>query len=298
MTSEALQAHLATGATTLCRAWIVTRKDGVVLGFTDHDQDIHVDNVTCRADAGMSASALQQTTGLSVDNSEAIGALTDASITEADIQAGRFDGAEVTTYLVNWAAPDERAIEFRGSLGEITRSGGAFRAELRGMTERLNQPQGYAFQPGCSAVLGDRRCRFDIGASGFFVEKAVEEVSDGRTFPFASFPVFANRWFEHGRLEVLSGEAAGLVGVVKIDRIEGAGRTIELWQSITAAPAAGDLIRIIAGCDKTATMCRTKFGNYLNFRGFPHVPGEDWLSAYPGQDRPNTGGSRFAGAGT
>jgi uncharacterized phage protein (TIGR02218 family) len=295
MSGAALHAHLASGSTTLCRAWIVTRKDGLVMGFTDHDQDLSIEGVTCRADAGLSAKALQQTTGLSVDNSEAVGALSDASITEADIQAGRLDGAEVKTYLVNWSAPEERVVEFRGFLGEITRSGGAFRAELRGLTELLNQPQGYAFQPGCSAVLGDRRCRFNTSAAGFFVEMALDKASDGRNFHFAEFPAFSDRWFQHGRLEVVSGEAAGLVGVVKIDRMEGAGRRLELWQSITANLAAGNLVRIVAGCDKSVGTCRTKFGNFLNFRGFPHVPGEDWLSSYPGQDRPNSGRSRFAG---
>jgi uncharacterized phage protein (TIGR02218 family) len=295
MSSAALYAHLATGATTLCRVWILTRKDGVVMGFTDHDRDLSVEGITCRAGAGLSARALQQTTGLSVDNSEAVGALSDASITEADIQAGRFDGAAVNVYLVNWSAPDERIVEFRGFLGEITRSGGAFRAELRGLTELLNQPQGHAFQAGCSAVLGDRRCKFDTGASGFFVEIALEAVTDGRVFGFAGFPSFTDRWFQHGRFEVRSGEAVGLVGVVKIDRVEGAGRRIELWQSITANLVAGDLIRITAGCDKSAATCRTKFGNFLNFRGFPHIPGEDWLTSYPGQDRPNAGGSRFSG---
>jgi uncharacterized phage protein (TIGR02218 family) len=295
MSSEGLYAHLASGSTTLCRAWIVTRRDGLRLGFTDHDLDLTIDGVSCRANAGLSAKALQQTTGLSVDNSEAAGALSDSSITEADIQAGRFDGAEVVTFLVNWTAPEDRVVEFRGSLGEITRAGGAFRAELRGLTELLNQPQGYAFQPDCSAVLGDGRCRFDSAAPGFFVETTVGEQADGRVFHFDGLANFLDGWFQHGRLEVLSGAGAGVVGVVKSDRAEGSRRRVELWQSITAALQPGDVIRIIAGCDKSASTCRSKFGNFLNFRGFPHVPGEDWLSSYPGQDRPNSGGSRFAG---
>jgi uncharacterized phage protein (TIGR02218 family) len=37
----------------------------------------------------------------------------------------------------------------------------------------------------------------------------------------------------------------------------------------------------VAGCDKRAETCRAKFGNFLNFRGFPHIPGEDWVTAYP-----------------
>jgi hypothetical protein len=85
MTAEALYAHLATGVTSVCRAWTVRRKDGVMLGFTDHDRDLVVDGVACRADTGLTARALQQTTGLSVDNTEAFGALSAAAITEADL---------------------------------------------------------------------------------------------------------------------------------------------------------------------------------------------------------------------
>lgn len=292
MSSEALYAHLETGATTVCRAWTVRQRDGTLMGFTDHDRDLVVNGVTCRADTGMTARALQQTTGLSVDNSEAMGALSDAAIREADLLAGRFDGAEVRSYLVNWAASGDWVEQFRGTFGEIVRAGGAFRAELRGLTEALNRPQGFAYQPGCSAVLGDGRCRFQADTPGYFAELAVETIEDGRLLGLSASVGFEDRWFEHGRLEVLTGDAAGLVGVVKNDRITEAGRRIELWQSIGAPVARGDRFRVIAGCNKSANTCRTKFANFLNFRGFPHVPGEDWLASYPVTDQPNTGGAR------
>jgi uncharacterized phage protein (TIGR02218 family) len=293
MSSAALHDHLATGATTVCRAWTVVRRDGTVLGFTDHDQELVVDGIACRADTGMTARALQQTTGLSVDNSEAIGALSDAAITEADILAGRFDGAEVRAYLVNWANPADSIEQFRGSLGEIERAGGGFRAELRGLSEILNQPQGQAYLPRCSAVLGDGRCKFQTLQPGYFAEREVDQVEDGRLFRFENFGGFDDRWFESGRFEVLTGSAAGLVGMVRSDRLDGVGRQIELWQSLGAAVGSGSLIRVIAGCDKTATTCRVKFANFLNFRGFPHIPGEDWLASYPLADRPNTGDRRI-----
>ncbi|OYX24553.1 MAG: hypothetical protein B7Z10_09025 [Rhodobacterales bacterium 32-66-7] len=297
MSAAALLAHLASGATTVCRAWTLRRRDGVVMGFTDHDGDLSVDGVTCRADTGLTARALQQTTGLSVDNSEAVGALSDAAITEADLLAGRFDGAEVQAYLVNWAAPGDWVLQFRGSFGEIQRAGGSFRAELRGLTEALNRAQGFAYQPGCSAVLGDARCRFQTNAPGYFAEAVVTSVEDGRIFHFADFGGFDPRWFEVGRFEVKTGPAAGLVGVVKSDRIDGAVRRMELWQGIGADVADGDTVRVIAGCNKSATTCRTKFGNFLNFRGFPHIPGEDWLASYPVSDRANTGAARTRAGG-
>ncbi len=298
MSSEALYLHLESGATTVCRAWTVRRTDGTLLGFTDHDRDLVVDGVTCRADTGLTARALQQTTGLSVDNTEAVGALSDGSIREADLLAGRFDAADVRSYLVNWAMPGVWIEQFRGTFGEIVRAGGAFRAELRGLTEALNRPQGFAYQPGCSAVLGDSRCKFQSDTAGYFAEQAVEAVDDCRIFDFAGFGGFEDRWFEHGRFEVLTGEAAGLVGVVKNDRLTADGRQIELWQSIGAVVLPGDRFRVFAGCSKSAATCRNKFANTLNFRGFPHIPGEDWLASYPVSDRPNTGRARNSVAGS
>jgi uncharacterized phage protein (TIGR02218 family) len=99
--SDSFQAHLRTGVTTLCRCWAIWRSDDVTFGFTDHDCDLSFEGITFRADTGLSASALQQSTGLSVDNTEALGLLSAASVTEADIDAGRFDGAEVRAWLVN-----------------------------------------------------------------------------------------------------------------------------------------------------------------------------------------------------
>ena len=291
MIGAALQAHLDSGATTLCRAWTVQRRDGMVLGFTDHDRDLVVEGVTCRADTGLTARALQQTTGLAVDNSEAVGALSDVAVTEADILAGRFDGAVVRSYLVNWAAPEQWVVQFHGSFGEITRVGGAFRAELRGLSEAMNQPQGHVYDPGCSAVLGDSRCRFDSSAPGYQVQGLIEMPFQGSEVVLTGLAAYADRWFVHGRFEMLTGAAAGLVGVVKIDRQDAEFRRVELWQALGADVAAGDSFRITAGCDKTAATCRAKFANFLNFRGFPHIPGEDWLTAAPAVTAsPDSGG--------
>lgn len=277
----ALSDHLAGGAATVCRCWVVTRKDATVLGFTDHDEDLAFDGVVFRANSGLTARALDQATGLSVDNSEVVGVLRDAGVTEADVVAGRFDSANVDVWLVNWAEPGIRELVFRGALGEIEQVGGSFRAELRSLSERLNEPQGYVFHGACSAILGDARCGVDTSLPGFRLEGPVAAVTDGRRFRISASDVFLEKWFERGRLTVLSGAAAGLVGAVKTDRLADGGRDIELWEELRAVIAAGDTVRIEAGCDKRAETCRAKFGNFLNFRGFPHVPGEDWQIAYP-----------------
>lgn len=290
---QALKDHLAGGVTTLARAFAVRRKDGVVLGFTDHDRDLDFDGITFRAGSGMTAKAIQQGTGLSVDNTEAFGALRSDAITEEDILAGRYDGAEVKGWLVNWADVSVRALQFRGTLGEIVRSGGAFNAELRGLAEALNQPQGVIYHARCSAILGDGRCGFDLDQAGYSEERVVETVEDRRVFRFADFAGYEDRWFEKGRFRVLTGKAAGLVGSVKNDRIRtGTSREVELWQALGMAPQPGDMVRIEAGCDRRADTCRLKFANFDNFRGFPDIPGEDWLMSYPVGAGINDGGSR------
>lgn len=288
----ALEAHLKTGFTTVCRAWAIVRRDGATYGFTDHDCPLGFDGIEFRAHSGLTASALAQSTGLSVDNSEAIGALSDAAITEADIEAGRFDGAEISCWLVNWTNPEQRWLQFRGTIGELRQGGGAFTAELRGLTDALNQPIGRVYQAPCTAVLGDRTCRFDLNKPGYSTQRTIEAVDEARVLIWSDQMSFASGWFTRGRLDVLSGAAAGLWASIKRDEITWNGRRVELWEAMRATLAAGDEVRLTAGCDKRFETCRTKFGNLLNYQGFPDVPGEDWLMAVPKATGANTGGSR------
>ena len=287
----AFQGHLDSGVTTLARCWAVIRRDGTVYGFTDHDGPLTFEGITFKADSGMTARAIVSATGLSVDNSEAMGALSDAAIREADIEAGRFDGAEVKAWLVNWADVEMRSLRFAGSIGELRRAGGAFHAELRGLTEALNQPQGRVYQTPCAAILGDGRCRFDLNSDGFFAEIAVEAIEEGRRFIFADMAGFEPAWFERGRLRVITGRAEGLVGMVKRDRFVGAQRQIEVWEAFRSDIAPGDMVRIEAGCDKRFETCRSKFSNALNYQGFPDIPGDDWLVSTPVRSGQSLGGS-------
>lgn len=287
-----LDAHLATGTTGVCRCWRVSRRDGVQFGFTDHDRPLVFDGTSFRPESGLSAAALSQSTGLSVDNTEAVGALRDEAITEADIAAGRYDGAKIEAWLVQWDAPENRALQFRGSLGELTRAGGAFVAELRGLSEQMNIAMGRVYQRACSASLGDRACRFDLGTPGYGIEAEITAVQKARVFWLSLPEPFALRWFERGDCRVVSGAASGLSGPIKIDRIEGDLRRIELWDGLRIDVAVGDRVRLTAGCDKRFDTCRLKFVNHLNFRGFPDLPGDDWLLAHPTRVSARDGGSR------
>lgn len=291
MSSAELHAHLQTGATHVCQCWCVTRTDGLQLGFTDHDRPLVFEGVSFTPSSGLSARALASTSGLSVNNTEALGVLSSDAITEADIAAGRYDRAGVTVWQVCWDDVSARQIRFRGTMGEITRAAGGFQAELLGLTEALNHPHGRSYLKTCSAILGDAACGFNVSDPAFQTTFALGETTDRQHFRLPDSGDFADGWFTHGLLEVQSGDAAGLRGAIRSDVSSGGLRQIALWAPLPHPLAIGDVLRLTAGCDKRADTCREKFANLVNFQGFPDIPGDDWLVSVPRSANPNTGGS-------
>lgn len=293
--SEGLAAHLAAGATTLARCWRLTRRDGVAMGFTDHDRALAFDGVTYEATAGLTASEAQAGLGLSVDNMDVAGALSSAHIREADLLAGLYDGAEVRMFLVNWDDPEERVLMFTGHVGEVSREGGAFVAELRGLAERLSETRGRLYSHTCDAELGDDRCGVYLDKPAFRGAGAVTEVADDRSFAADGLGGFAAGWFAGGRIEWTSGGNQGRGSVVKGHRLESGSARFALRDTPPAMPQAGDQFVVRAGCDKRFETCRNRFANLENFRGFPHMPGNDFVLSYPGRgDGRNRGRSLFA----
>ena len=292
MSRAALAAHLATGATHLCHCWSVVRRDGFSLGFTDHDGPLRFDDVDFRPRAGLSALALSSGAGLSVDNSAAVGVLSDDAITEGDILAGRYDGATVTVWQVCWDDPALRRVTFRGTIGEITRTGGGFEAELQGLTAPLNQTIGRSYQRECSAALGDGSCKVATAGAAFSYQTAliVDAQGSGLVVPDGGF---AEGWFAQGLCRVVSGAGEGLQAAIRDDVLSDGQRRLTLWTPVAARLQAGDSVILTAGCDKTAATCRGKFDNLLNFQGFPDMPGEDWLVSVPRSAGRNGGGSLF-----
>ena len=278
---SALQAKLDSGATTLARCWIVTRRDGVVLGFTDHDRDLIINGTTCRAATGFTASEATSRFDLSVDGSEISGAFSDDTLTEADLAAGRYDAAGVAIWLVDWSDVSLKILTARGTLGEVRREGQAFTAELRGLADALAQDSGRLYTARCSADLGDARCRIDLTGSTFRGSGVVAAVEATSSIAVSGLDGFADGWFSAGRLTWVGGANAGLTIEVKQHRLVGGEVRLSLWQTMPEPIAAGDSFTITAGCDKSFATCRDRFANTDNFRGFPQIPGNDFVVSYP-----------------
>ncbi len=293
---SALAAHLATGATTLAYCWRVTRRDGTVLGFTEHDRDIAYAGTVFSASTGFTASEIQQSLDLSVDNMAATGALSAAALSETDILAGRYDDAAVDLFWVNWADPTQGIAVASGNLGEVTRAGLAFTAEFRSVANRLNQTLGTTCERVCAAQLGDARCKVDLTAAGFRASVAAQTAGAVSEITVTGLSAFAPDWFSLGTLTFTTGANAGLVLEIKAHGRTSGVDVLQLWGPTAFPVAVGDAATAAAGCRKTLSICQSKFNNVPNFRGYPFIPGADAVTRYAVQGAlGQSGGSLFAG---
>ena len=289
----ALAAHLSTGTTTICRCWRLSRADGVVLGFTDHDMPLEVEGEVYAPDSGFDATGIESGIGLAVDNSEIAGALSSDLLSEEDILAGRYDGARVDLFNVNWSDPRQYLQVFRGTLGEIRRGTVGFEAELRSVSAELNRTIGRTYLPICADGNGEGCCCAGSDIPGSVVDTVVGEIVENRVLMIDGLTSLAEGWFANGAVHWTAGRNAGTVAKIKRDSVMGGMRRIELWAAAPLDIAQGDACRLTAGCAQTADAYRELHGNLVDFGGFPHIPGEDFVTAYPASGGGHTGGSRL-----
>lgn len=296
---SALAARIESGAATLCTCWIVTRADpgsgpaqAVRLGFTDHDRPLEVSGVVCRAASGWTAGAAEAELGFAAGTASAEGVLDDEVFLERDIAAGLFDGAAVEAWRVDWGEPSLRVMLWSGTIGRIVREGERFTAEVEGPLAKLERVAGRTFARLCDASLGDGRCKADVSGAPFNGAGAVLAVEDNRRLVVSGLEWFAAGWFARGRLLFTGGENQGLAGQVAAHDVGAAGVLLVLEERPAFAVAVGDGFTVRAGCDKRWGTCGMKFGNRINFQGFPHIPGDDFLLARAAEGEVNDGGSR------
>ena len=288
--SPGLAAHLASGTTTLAWCWKITRADGVVMGFTDHDRVLTFAGTTFEPESGFAAAEIRTGSDLSVDAQDAEGALSSDRITETDILDGRWDNALVELWRVNWQATGQRVLMRRGAIGELRRGRSSFVAEIRSLSHLLGQTVGRVFQGSCDAALGDARCRVDLDDLAVTGSGQVGDLLRDRAFIAARLEGFASGWFAFGSLTWTSGANAGRAAEIARHEAGGGAVILTLLEVPVREISPGDAFTIRAGCDKRLETCRAKFGNVVNFRGFPHIPGQDAITRYATPGSANDGG--------
>lgn len=259
---------------TLAYCWRIERRDGRVLGFTTHDLGLWVAGEFYASAPGIRPSAIEQALGRAGDSLSISGAIDDATLREADLASGRFDGASVTLFITDWSAAQGVATPIsRGILGAVSRSGGGFGAEIDAADPLLATQLVPETSPACRAELGDAACR--VAMAGRRARAKVVAVSGRQMTIDTHFP---DGIFAFGQMRWLSGRLRGLGQPIMAQR----GAELTLARSAAPPDAPGWQVELVQGCDKSAASCATRFANIANFRGEPHLPGLDLLTRFGG----------------
>ena len=271
-----MNAWLATPLTTAAYGWRLERSDGVTLGFTTHDCDLLVDGIWLKSSPGIQPTTIIQSTGTDVDGLEVSGAITADVIRAEDLAAGRWDGAYLEIFLFDWTDPAlGKQLLAAGELGAVSFADDSFEAELLGPQAVLQQPVAPQTSPACRAAFCDHDC--GLSRERFRHIAAISQI-DGPALLFSPPMSFEAGAFALGEVRWLSGPACGLTANIAANDVS----SIILHTAPEQGAGPGDLVEIIEGCDKLIGTCATRFGNAVNFRGEPYLPGNDLLTRYPG----------------
>lgn len=273
--SGGMATHLATRTHKRCSMLRLDMTDSTSLGVTDHDQDLTYTGVggslVYSASTGIFSSDLTLAAGLESDGFEMTGPI-GATVSLAALLGGRFDRARARLFQVKWDSLGSGHIPLlAGNVAEVRIEGGRFTFEVRSDADRFNQTIGRLITPYCP---GDHdTCCVQIADE---LATTVDAVPDEYHVTVADAITAAD--YADGRLWFTSGD---LAGTLPVEIIGGTGNTLELFEPLPALPSPGDALTLKEGCDRTREMCRDRFDNVINFRGFPEVPGSDQALKIP-----------------
>ena len=258
-------------ATTLTTCVKITRRDTTVEGYTAHDQQLTVSGVDYEPSAGFFPSAAERTSSMRPDNQEILGIIDSVNLSEGDLLAGVYDGARVEIFVVDWTDTASGPVGYLlvGFLGSVTVVGSQYRVEFVSIESELQKPLGRVIALRCDADLGDARCGYTLVADSGTVTSVTPSTAK-RVFIDTSLTA-ADGHYDGGAVTWTSGPNSGRTMDVKT--YTAAADTVELYEPMPDAIAAGHAYDITQGCDKVFSTCRDTFSNEVNFRGFPFVPG-------------------------
>lgn len=263
----------ATELETVATWWRVYRPDGVTIAFTSHDRDLRFDDITHLSSPGMVPSAVRLSADLQPDSAEITGALDHRAITPDDLAAGRYDGARVEMGLVDWETREARIL-YAGSIGSVAQDGPTYAADLHSVKTVLAGHRIPQTSPTCRARFCGPGCNLSPARHSRDATIAAVHLEDN-AITLANIGDAAD--YLDGAATFLDGAQAGMrFAIASVD-----GQRLVLDRLFDAATKPGDVVELREGCDHRWTTCAERFGNALNFRGEPFLPGNDHITRYP-----------------
>lgn len=267
----------AINAGEVCTLFSIIAADGTSKYFTDTDVNLTVDGRTYIPSAGVTRMKMKTSNNAEVSNQEVAATILD--MPEDELKSGKWDNAQIEVALTSWRNPIEgKLIIFKGTIGVIQWTDEGFRADIQNYLRDLGRNLGATVTATCRHQLFGGAEAGRVGHCGvargtYFTPTAVNYVLTNKLKFKINNTGRPGNWGSNGFVKFLTGNNAGLTYEVKIHAVDGGalGESVELFLPTLGSIQVGDTLELTAGCDHTITTCKNKFGNSVNFGGFPHI---------------------------
>ncbi len=296
MFTTAFRDHLNGEATTVAYCWKLTSTAGKMLGFTNHDQSLFFAGTAYTPGIGADGTQALAQADFQAGQQEALGILSSDDLSEQDLTAGLWDNAQVEVYLVNWQEPEaQHHLLRRGALGEVSRDASIFRAEFRSIAARLSETKGRQLSHQCHADLGDSKCGVDLTSPAYMKHVSIIRQEGSNRLVIEGQSDVSAGWWSHGKLTFVAGPYINHpLRILNHSKEEGLHK-VALWAPLVLEQSFPVSAKVFTGCDKSWGTCQAKFQNSDSFRGFPHMPGNDFILAGPASQSGANNGAKLVG---
>lgn len=177
--------------------------------------------------------------------------------------ASRPNGVVSLTLFRNHYGDSEYITAWKGRVASVVFAGSGATIRCESIFTALKRPGLRAhYQTGCRHALYDTGC--GINNQAYKIAGMLSAVS-GLTATSVAFLSQSSGWLTGGYLRV---------GGVPRMITQHSGDTVTL-SSVLPGLAVGSAFEAFAGCDRSFSTCQSKFGNALNFGGFPWIPAKN-----------------------
>lgn len=141
------------------RLWTITRVDGWIRRYTDHNRRIKFRGDWFYPMNGMDASASRRETTFKGQNFETIGVISDSDITAEDLVNDKFKSARIQQWIVDWKYPFHGYFNYSSFiLRDHDHDSLLWQAQVEGPVSKLNQTIGHTYSDDCRHSYGGLGC--------------------------------------------------------------------------------------------------------------------------------------------
>ena len=273
------------------------------IGFTSNTRDMTLPGhgaLVFKSAVGIAPSAIEQ----ALENPttfEVQGLYQSGLFEQDDVVRGKWDFATVEIFAACWDNTNlGELVLFKGNMGEFKDYQLYFTAEGRGLISRLSSDAGEVTTRYCRVkVFRDSQCghtastvtidgdTYDIQYTSLLAVGTTvstrqtiyvpETYWTGQLTPKLVPP---NGYFNNGTITSTSGANEGLSREILKSSTNNIDVKFALKRPFPFAVAVSDEFTVTAGCNRTVEDCR-KYGNIINFRGEPYIPGLENANRVP-----------------